>query len=162
MPSGINPTLGCSPLTGCTEKDYYLPGRGVWAPRGSNSITKAKLGAIGGTIVGAALASGNDPLTTAAFAVGGLVIGHEVGATLDKLDEIHANMMLQKSLHQNANGQTSSWTNPDTQTTVTHTPKTTNGNCREFETTLNVKGNQEIMRGVACQKNGDWYLKEVY
>ena len=52
MPSGINPTLGCSPLTGCTEKDYYLPGKGVWAPKQSG-FSKAKMGAIGGAIGGA-------------------------------------------------------------------------------------------------------------
>tara|TARA_B100000508_G_C11436718_1_gene266429 strand:- start:509 stop:997 length:489 start_codon:yes stop_codon:yes gene_type:complete len=162
MPSGINPTLGCSPLTGCTEKDYYLPGKGVWAPKQSG-ITKAKIGAIGGTLIGTAIGSGSgDPLATAALAVGGLVIGHEIGATLDKIDELHANMLLQKSLHQNANGQTSIWNNPDTQTTVTHTPKVTKGKCREFVTTLNVKGTKEVMRGTACEKNGDWYLREVY
>lgn len=161
MPSGINPTLGCSSLTGCTEKDYYLPGKGVWAPKQSG-FTKARIGAIGGTLIGTALGSGSDPLLAAAYAVGGLVIGHEVGATLDKVDELHANMLLQRSLHINTNGQTSTWSNPDTQTVITHTPTTTSNNCREFETSINVKGSQQIMRGTACKKNGDWFLKEVY
>ena len=161
MPSGINPTLGCSPLTGCTEKDYYLPGKGVWAPKQSG-FSKAKMGAIGGTLIGAAVGSGGDPLVAAAYAVGGLVIGHEIGAHLDKVDELHANMLLQRSLHYNANGQSAVLNNPKTETVVTHTPVTTNGNCREFETSITVKNTQKVMRGTACKKNGDWYLKEVY
>ena len=28
LPSGINPTLGCNQLTGCTAKDYYIPNYG--------------------------------------------------------------------------------------------------------------------------------------
>ena len=51
MPSKINPTLGCGPL-GCTSKDYYLPGKGVWAPRDQLSFSKAKIGAISGVIAG--------------------------------------------------------------------------------------------------------------
>ena len=47
MPSGINPSLGCSPITGCTSKDYYLPGKGVWAPKPKFG-KKATFAAIGG------------------------------------------------------------------------------------------------------------------
>ena len=70
MPSGINPSLGCSPLTGCKSKDYYIPGKGVWAPKQS-SFTKAKVGAVGGAAVGAYMGRG-DPLTSAAGAVVGI------------------------------------------------------------------------------------------
>ena len=70
MPSGINPTLGCSPITGCTSKDYYIPGRGVWAPKQS-SFTKAKIGAVGGAVTGAYLGRG-DPFMSAAGAVVGV------------------------------------------------------------------------------------------
>ena len=161
MPSGINPTLGCGPLTGCTEKDYYLPGKGVWAPKRKFG-NKATIGAVGGTIIGAAIGSGGDPLTAAAFAVGGLVIGHEVGATLDKIDEMYATQVLLTSLATNGNGQTSTWKNPDKGIVVTATPHTTNGNCREFETTVNVQGTQRGMRGSACKEKGEWVLREVY
>jgi hypothetical protein len=30
LPSGIAQN-GCNPITGCQSKDYYLPGKGVWA-----------------------------------------------------------------------------------------------------------------------------------
>lgn len=160
LPSGINPTLGCSPLTGCTAKDYYLPGKGVWAPK--QSFNKATIGAVGGTLIGAALGSGGDPLTAAAYSVAGLVIGHEVGATLDKIDQIHATMLLRQSLSNNANGQVSTWTNPDKQVAVTAAPIATNGNCREFVTTVQVKKSQRKMKGTACMENNEWVLKELY
>ena len=51
MPSGINPTLGCSPITGCQAKDYYLPGKGVWAPKKTVG-QKAMIGAVGGAAGG--------------------------------------------------------------------------------------------------------------
>ena len=54
MPSGINPTLGCSPITGCQAKDYYLPGKGVWAPKKTVG-QKAMIGAVGGAAAGAYL-----------------------------------------------------------------------------------------------------------
>ena len=160
LPSGINPTLGCSPLTGCQSKDYYLPGKGVWAPK--QSFNKATIGAVGGTLIGAALGSGGDPLTAAAYSVAGLVIGHEVGATLDKIDQIHATMLLRQSLSNNANGQVSTWTNPDKQVAVTAAPIATNGNCREFVTTVQVKKSQRKMKGTACMENNEWVLKELY
>ena len=160
LPSGINPTLGCSPLTGCQSKDYYLPGKGFWAPK--QSFNKATIGAVGGTLIGAALGSGGDPLTAAAYSLAGLVIGHEVGATLDKIDQIHATMLLRQSLSNNANGQVSTWTNPDKQVAVTAAPIATNGNCREFVTTVQVKKSQRKMKGTACMINNEWVLRELY
>ncbi len=161
MPSGINPTLGCSPISGCTEKDYYLPGKGDRAPKQS-AFTKARLGAIGGTVIGAAIGSGNSPLTTALYSVVGLVVGHEIGATFDKVDQIHATMLIKQSLNHNVNGQESSWSNPDNQVKVTSTPIVTNGDCREFVTKIEVGKSHRNMRGSACKQNGDWILKELY
>ena len=161
MPSGINPSLGCSPIIGCTEKDYYIPGKGYRAPQQS-AFTKARIGAIGGTILGTAIGRGKDPLTIAALAVGGLIIGHEVGATLDKIDQIHATLLLKNSLNYNTNWQVSSWSNPNKQVRVTAKPITTNGNCRDFETTIQVGQSQKNVKGNACKHNNEWVLKELY
>ena len=78
------------PITGCTSKDYYIPGRGVWAPK-NNTINKAKIGAIAGAGLGAMVGSGKSPLTVAAYSVAGLVVGHTVGAHFDKVDQIRGN-----------------------------------------------------------------------
>ena len=163
MPSGINPSLGCSPLTGCTSKDYYIPGRGVWASNKS-SFTKAKVGAIAGAAGGAYLGKG-DPLTSAAGAVIGMVVGHEIGATFDKVDQIHATMLLRQTLTNNPNGQMSRWSNPDKGFTVTQGPIATRGNCKEFvsKVTVTKMGSQlRNIRGTACLENNEWVLKEVY
>ena len=160
MPSGINPSLGCNQLTGCTSKDYYIPGRGVWAPKQSG-ITKAKIGAVGGAAAGAYLGRG-DPLTSAAGAVVGMVVGHEVGAHFDKVDRIYATMLLRQTLTTNSNGQMSTWANPDKGFTVTQGPVATNGNCREFVSKVTVGKELRNIRGTACLENNEWIMKEVY
>ena len=115
MPSGINPSLGCSPITGCQSKDYYLPGRGVWAPERVDR--KATFGAIGGTVTGAYLgAQSGDPLIAAAGSVAGLVIGHEVGAHFDKVDQMYSTMTLRKALNNNQDCQFSTWKSPNKET----------------------------------------------
>ena len=160
MPSGINPTLGCNPLTGCTAKDYYLPGRGVWASKQSG-ITKAKIGAVGGAITGAYLGRG-DPLLSATGAVVGMVVGHEIGAHFDKVDQIHATMLLKQTLSTNGNGQMSTWKNPQKGFSVTQGPVKTNGNCREFISKVTVGRELRNIKGTACLENNEWVMKEIY
>ena len=160
MPSGINPTLGCSPLTGCTAKDYYIPGKGVWAPKQSG-ITKAKIGAVSGAITGAYLGRG-DPLLSATGAVVGMVVGHEVGAHFDKVDQIHATMLLRQTLTNNPNGQMSTWTNPEKGFSVTQGPVATKGNCREFISKVTVGKELRNIKGTACFENNEWIMKEIY
>ena len=159
LPSGINASNGCSPIIGCTSKDYYQPGRGVRAaPIQHNKDT---FGAMGGAAVGAMVGAESGPLTAAAYSVVGLFIGHEVGATLDKLDKIHATVLLQNTLSNNTNGQTSTWQNPDKNVVVNATPLATSGNCREFVTDIIIENSNEQRKGVACQVNGEWVLKEL-
>jgi surface antigen len=160
MPSGINPTLGCSPITGCTSKDYYIPGRGVWAPKQS-SFTKAKIGAVGGAVTGAYLGRG-DPFMSAAGAVAGLVIGHEIGAHFDKVDQIYSTMLLRETLTHNTNGQMSTWKKPEKGLSITQGPVATNGNCREFVSKITVGTTLRNIKGTACLENNEWVLKEVY
>ena len=160
MPSGINPSLGCNQLTGCTSKDYYIPGRGVWAPKQSG-ITKAKIGAVGGAVAGAYMGAG-DPMTATAGAVVGMFLGHEIGAMFDKVDQIHATMLLRQTLSNNTNGQMSTWANPDKGFTVTQGPVTTRGNCREFVSNVTVGKQLRNIRGTACFENNEWIMKEVY
>ena len=160
MPSGINPTLGCNQLTGCTSKDYYIPGRGVWAPKQS-SFSKAKIGAIGGVVTGAYLGRG-DPLTSAVGAVVGLAVGHEIGAHFDKVDEIYATMLLKQTFTTNIDGQMSTWTNPEKGFSVTQGPVATNKNCKDFITKITVGKEIRVVKGKSCFVNNEWILKEIY
>ena len=75
------------------------------------------MGAIGGAVTGAYL--GRDPLTSAVGATAGLIIGHEIGAMFDKVDQIHATMLLRQTLTNNPNGQMSTWENPEKGFSVT-------------------------------------------
>ena len=162
MPSGINPSLGCSPITGCQSKDYYLPGRGVWAPEPMFG-RKATFGAIGGTVTGAYLgARSGDPLIAAAMSVAGLVIGYELGTHFDKVDQMYATMLLRQSLNNNKDGEVSTWSNPNKQVVVTAAPVATNGNCREFVSDVHVEKETRKIRGTACMENNEWTLKELY
>ena len=72
----------------CNSGDFYIPGKGHWAPK--KQMLKADYGAIGGSAIAAAIAtSTDDPLIVATAAVVGLVVGHGVGTTLDKIDELN-------------------------------------------------------------------------
>ncbi len=161
MPSGINPTLGCSPLTGCQEKDYYLPGKGVWAPK-QNMMTKGKIGALTGAAIGASL--GKDPVSAAMYGVIGLVVGYSVGDTMDKIDQLHAARMMETSMNNNANGVSSTYSNPKSNLTITNTPISNSGVCRQFITDVVVGNEQRKMKGTACKINstGEWELRDIY
>ena len=161
MPSGINPTLGCSPITGCTSKDYYIPGKGVWAPK-NNGINKAKIGAIAGAGIGAMVGAGKSPVAVAAYSVAGMVVGHTVGDHFDKVDQIHATLLLRQTLSSNADGQLSNWTNEKKGFSVTQGPVATKGNCREFVSNVAVGKEYRKLRGTACRENKVWVMKNVY
>jgi surface antigen len=161
MPSGINPTLGCSPILGCTSKDYYIPGRGVRAPK-SNGITKSNIGAIAGAGLGAMAGAGKSPVVAAAYSVAGLVVGYTVGDHFDKVDQIHATMLLKQTLSNNSDGQMSNWTNNKKGFVVTQGPVATKGNCREFVSNVAVGKEFRKLRGTACLENKVWALKNIY
>ena len=157
-PSGLV-NNGCGNY--CTSEDYYLPGRGVWAD--DTPMSKAKIGAFGGTILGVvATHSSGDPLLISAAAVAGMFVGHEVGATFDKIDEMYATMLLAQSLTLNDNMQSSTWKHPEKNVVVNAMPISSEGECREFVTSVQVGKKLEQMRGTACLVNNEWELKEIY
>ena len=157
LPSGVNPTLGCSPFTGCQQKDFYLPGRGYWAPKPMFK-QKATYATIGGAALGASL--GKDPVTAAVYGTIGLVIGYVIGDTIDKVDQLHAAMAINQSFNR---GEPVSWRNKKGNFSVTNTPAALYGVCREFITDMVVNGENKQMRGTACKNNkGEWIMKEAY
>ena len=103
-----------------------------------------------------------DPLTSTAGAVVGMFVGHEIGAMFDKVDQIHATMLLRQTLTNNSNGQMSTWANPDKGFSVTQGPVATNGNCREFISKVTVGKELRNIKGTACLENNEWVMKEIY
>ena len=162
MPSGINPTLGCSPITGCQQKDFYLPGKGVWAPKQPMLNKKSTYGAIGGAAIGASM--GKDPVSAAVYGVVGMVVGYTVGDTIDKVDQMHAAMAINHSFNSNT---PVTWKNQKGNLTVKNTPTRTTGSaikpCREFVTEIIVNNKPTKMRGTAClTPKGEWEMREAY
>ena len=155
---------------GNTSKDFYRPSNNVWTPadfafaRGDDTKTsKAKIGAGIGTVAGVMLThNSGDPLLMSAAAVAGLIIGYSIGDTFDKVDQMHANMVLAQSLEYNDNFQSSNWKHPNKNIAVNAMPLTSEGECREFVTSVQVNKELKQMRGTACKINNEWHLKEIY
>lgn len=123
------------------------------------------LGAGLGALLGSQVGSGKGQM--AAIAVGALAgawAGSEVGKSLDKADREYAERTAQDSLEYPQVGQAKAWRNPDSGNSGTFTPtrtyKTPEGaNCREFETTIYVDGEQETGTGRACRRaDGTWKI----
>ena len=158
LPSGIA-NNGC--MGECQSKDFYLPGKGVWAD--DTKMSKAKIGGGLGIVAGIlATHSSGDPLLISAAAVGGLVLGYHIGDTFDKIDEMYATMLLSQSLDGNNNFQSSTWKHPNKNIAVNAIPITSEGECREFVTSIQVNKELRQMRGTACKINNEWQLKEIY
>jgi len=151
MSPGTNSTLGCNPITGCSERNHY-----------HQSVRKANIGAAAIGLAGAvAGASTGDPFITAAGALGGMVLGYSIGDAMDKVDEIYATINLRNALNNNPDGAYSVYTNPNKRVAVAAAPTSTNGNCRTFENVQTVKNTQKRVTGTACKINGEWILKEL-
>ena len=156
-PSGIAYN-GCG--LKCTSKHYYLPGKGVWAPE-PRYRNKSRIGAVIGSLASAILMRNNDPLVVGLATGGGLLLGYGIGNHLDKVDEIHANMIMQQSLNNNAQGQTTTWT-PNNNFAMSVTPQSSMNQCRKFNTTVQSNGTIKIVNSIACrQSDGQWNLRGI-
>ena len=106
--------------------------------------------------------SSYSPMTAAALSVGGMVVGYTVGDHFDKVDQIHATMLLKETLSNNDDGQMSNWTNEQKGFSVTQGPVATKGNCREFISKVTVGQELRNVKGTACLENNEWIMKEIY
>ena len=161
--SGMGPSglvhNGCG--NNCSAKHFYLPNKGVWAD--DKPIDKSTIGAGFGTVLGViATHSSGDPLLISAAAVAGMFFGHEVGATFDKIDQIYLNIIFQQSLTNNGNMQSTTWKHPQKKYVINSLPINTNGNCREFVTSVKSGAGLKQVRGTACLINNEWEIKEIY
>ena len=162
--SGMGPSglvhNGCG--NNCSAKHYYLPGKGVWAD--DNPVDKSTIGAGIGTVLGVVIThSSGDPLLISAAAVAGMFLGHEVGATFDKIDQMYLHMIFQQSLTNNGNMQSTTWKHPQKNYVINSLPINTNGDCREFVTSVQSGNGLKQVKGTAClDNNNEWEVKEIY
>ena len=114
-----------------------------------------------GSLTSAILMRNNDPLVVGLATGGGMLLGYSIGSYLDKIDQIHASMIINQSLNNNPQGQTTTW-NPNNNFSMSVTPQSTMNQCRKFNTTVQSNGAIKIVNSIACrQPNGQWDLKEV-
>ncbi len=157
-PSGLV-TNGCG--NNCSAKHYYLPGKGVWAD--DNPVDKSTIGAGIGTVLGVVIThSSGDPLIISAAAVAGMFLGHEVGATFDKIDQMYLHTIFQQSLTNNSNMQSTTWKHPQKNYVINSLPVNTKGGCREFVTSVKSGSGLKQVRGNACFINNEWEVMEIY
>jgi len=123
------------------------------------------LGAVVGGLLGSGVGGGRGKtLAMAVGAIMGAIAGKELGKMIDETDFSKSEEVAQGSLENNSDGETSTWSNPDSGNSGTITPQTTfkmedGMNCRDFESTINVDGKSKVAHGRACrQPDGSWKI----
>lgn len=119
-----------------------------------------------GAVLGSQFGGGKGQLAAVAIgAIAGAWAGSELGKKMDEEDKVYAQRTAQDAMEYNKAGQTSTWRNPDSGNSGTVTPVQTYENtagkdCREFETSIFVDGEQEKGTGTACrQSDGTWQIE---
>ena len=114
-----------------------------------------------GAAVGSQVGNGDGQLiATGAGALIGVLLGGEIGRSLDAQDRA----CVGRTLETVPTGQTVAWRNPDTGADVRTTPRrtyqTNSGRyCREYTTSASVAGRQQQVYGTACrQPDGSWEI----
>ncbi len=144
------------------------PGSGVMQ---GGSVNKQDIGtlagAIGGGVIGHNIGGGaGKTVATIAGTLLGGAIGNSIGASLDKADVAAYNETSQRALETAPAGQALPWKNPQTGNYGTVTPsnyyKNSGGQyCREYNQTIVVGGKKQSGHGTACREpDGSWRIVE--
>ena len=123
------------------------------------------LGAGLGGLLGSQVGSGEGQLAATALGVLlGAWVGNEMGASLDRADEIYARRAAERAFEYNRTGDGVSWSNPDSGHYGTVTPRRTYSNavgefCREYQQEVVVGGKRVHAYGTACRNpDGSWRI----
>ncbi len=118
-----------------------------------------------GALVGSQFGGGSGQWIAGTIgALAGAWAGNQVGATMDANDRQYSQRTTQDALEYNRTGQTSTWRNPDSGNSGTVTPVRTyqsdaGNDCRTFESTVYVDGDQATGTGKACRDtDGTWKI----
>ena len=132
---------------------------GCSADGGPKETSGAIIGGVAGGLIGNTIGEGNG--RAAATIVGaalGAVVGSEIGRGLDDRDREHAFMAVDRGLRSN---RVEYWKNPDSGHRGRFRPVRSYmreaRECRDFEHTIWVRGEPEIVEGTACERaDGSW------
>lgn len=132
--------------------------------RGNKEMIGTASGAVIGGVLGSQVGGGSGRLwATGAGTLLGLLVGSEIGRSLDKADIAYA-QQANSQAHAAPIGESISWNNPQSGNSGTVTPvrdgnDTAGRYCREYNQTINVGGRQETGYGIACrQPDGTWEI----
>lgn len=126
-----------------------------------NKTAGTLIGAAAGAVTGSALGG---TVATVVGAVAGAYIGGEIGKSLDDRDRKAMQQSTQQALNTAPAGKTSRWANPDSGSSGSVTPqqayKDADGKlCREYQETVNAKGQTQTGYRTACQQaDGSWRI----
>lgn len=154
-------------LSACNQP-VGQPGRGVMQ---GGSVNKQDIGtlagAIGGGVIGHNIGGGaGQTVATIAGTLLGGAIGSSIGASLDNADMAAYNSASRRALEETPAGQSLPWKNPQSGNHGTITPsgyyKDASGKyCREYTQTIVIGGKKQSGHGTACRESdGTWQIVE--
>lgn len=130
----------------------------IFSSCANKAQTGAATGAAGGALIGQAI--GGNTQATVAMALLGTLVGYLVGNEMDRSDQ----RRLAHTFETTPAGQTSGWTNPDSNNQYKVTPGAKYSQdgkvCRPAEIEAIIDGKPEKTKTQACKNsNGDWILQ---
>jgi surface antigen len=132
---------------------------GCSASSGPRETNGALIGGLTGGLLGNAVGRGDGRVaTTVVGAALGAMIGASIGRDLDERDREYAELASHRGLRGN---RVEVWSNPDTGHRGRFRPLRSYERgprlCRDFEHTIWVRGEPELVEGTACEtRNGEW------
>jgi len=123
------------------------------------------LGGVVGGIVGSKFGKGTGQgVAVVLGATLGAMWGQDIAKGMTDIDKVFSERTTKDTLEYGKPGETAHWSNPDSGNsgTITADEAYTNDDgegCRQFETTVNVEGEDRAVTGTACRTNdGEWQI----
>lgn len=132
---------------------------GCAADSGPKETSGAVIGGLAGGLLGNSIGHGSGRAAATVFGAAlGAIVGAQVGRNLDEADREYAYDAADRSLR---SGRPGYWENPDTGHRGEFRPRRAyrgdDGMCRDFEHTIWVRGEPELVEGTACEMaDGSW------
>ena len=130
-----------------------------------NEVLGSMIGAIGGGVIGHQVGRGSgQALATFAGVLLGSVVGGQIGRDLDDAERLKLASATQYALENQRSGTRTVWDNPDRRVCVVVVPKPAfknelNQYCREFQQSIAIDGKKQSAYGTACrQPDGQWKI----
>jgi len=123
------------------------------------------VGGVVGAIVGSKLGKGTGRgVTTVIGATLGAMWGQDIAKGMSDMDKHYSERATKDTLEHGKPGERTTWSNPDSGNSGTISADETYTNdegegCRQFETTVNVEGDERTATGTACRNpDGEWQI----